>query len=833
MKNNPEWIVILPFPIRNFIKLMIRNYITIAFRNLLRHKFFTLINIFGLAAGMSICLLIISMLLEQKSYDQFHSNKDHIYRVTTLAGMENATTPAVLAGELEKYPVVEKTVRLKRGFGGDATHNQTTIPLIGLFADSTFLTVFDFPLLYGNPALALRDPFSIVLSQETAEKLFGKQNPVGQIISLDERGLERFGINLGAQKGQPYGDFTVTGVLAKTNQKTHIPLEAFISYATRKALVQNGVWKNDNESWTDIYGSTFTYALLKKGTSQNDLTAILDQIAQREYPKLEAQYQQFHFSPQPLTAITPSRLINNPISFQMPLEAYYFLGVLALLVMITAGFNYTNLSIARSLTRAKEVGVRKVSGAFRHHLFVQFVGESVLLSLLSLGAGIILFQVVKVGFVNLWANQYMEFELGEHLSLYLYFLVFGLVVGILAGLYPALYMSHYTPLKVLRSFKLVRPGGLGIRKVLITSQFTLSLIFIVSALIFYRQLDHYLHMEYGFSKENILNVELQGQPYEQMANQLGKVNTVEEISGCWFIPASGVTIGKDVQLRAEDDALNFSYMAVTPNYFSNHQIPIIAGSTFTVENAKNEIVINEKAVQALGFGSPREAVGTTLMVDGGPEKENGSLVKVTGVIRDFQASLPIQDIDAMLFQYDAKNIKIANVRILPTDIRETLSDLDKSWTEIDPLHPMEAKFLEDQLNTSLQVFVDIFKIFGFLTFLAISIALLGLLGMAVFTAESRIKEIGIRKVMGASTGQLIILLSKGFLRLLLVSVVFAVPLAYFGNNLWLRNFANQVPLGAGIFLSGIGIMLGLGLLVIISQTLRAALTNPVNSLKDE
>jgi putative ABC transport system permease protein len=525
-------------------------------------------------------------------------------------------------------------------------------------------------------------------------------------------------------------------------------------------------------------------------------------------------------------------MINNPISFQMPLEAYYFLGALALLVMLTAGFNYTNLSIARSLTRAKEVGVRKVSGAFRQHLFVQFVGESVLLALLALGVGIVMFQFIKSGFTNLWVNQYLNFEFPERTEMYLYFAGFGVVIGTLAGLYPALYMSHYTPLKVLRNFTPMRSGGVGTRKVLITVQFTFSLIFIVSALIFYRQLNHYLHLEYGFSQENILNVELQGQPYEQAHHQLSQVASVEDISGCWFIPASGVTIGKNVQLNEEDQVRNFNYMAVTPNYFSNHQIPMLAGRTFSTENAQSEVVINEKALEALGFADPQQAVGTTLLLDGGPQK-NGSLVQVTGVIRDFQDGLPIQDINALLLQYDAQNIKIANVRVLPTDIQQTLTDLNNRWSEIDPMHPMEAKFLKDQLNTSLQLFVDIFKVFGFLTFLAISIALLGLLGMAVFTAESRVKEVGIRKVLGASPKQLVFLLSKGYLQLLIVAIVIAVPLAYFGNNLWLQNFANQVPIDAEVFLLGIAVMLGLGLVVVVSQTLKAATANPVDSLKDE
>ncbi len=764
------------------------------------------------------------MLAEQLSYDGFHQNKDRIYRVTTQPGRSNltATSPDPLAEALAAYPMVEKTTRLRSGFGGDATHQQTTIPLIGFFADSTFLTIFDFPLKYGDPTQALTAPFSIVLSEEIAEKLFGRDNPIGQLLSFTQRGLATAGRGLGAQKGQSYGDFVVTGVLEKTSRKSHIPQGAFVSYTTHQSLMQ----RDTTETWSAIW-NTYTYALLSEETRPEAFSTALGQIAQRAYATLDEKNQ---FSSQALTEITPAPMMNNEISVLLPVQAYYFLGVLALLVMLTAGFNYTNLSIARSLARAREVGVRKVSGAFRYHLVGQFVSESVIIALLALGLAILFFQLLKTGLVNLWANQYLRFDLPENPALYGYFILFGLLIGGLAGIYPALYMSRYTPLMVLKNFRIIRPGGLGIRKVLITAQFTISLVFITTALIFYQQLDQYLHLEYGFSQENILNVELQGQSYDPVAYQLGQVATVETISGSWFVPGSGISMGKNVKREAEDEATNLNYMVVTSNYFDNHQIPIIAGRSFTARNAGTEVVVNEKAIQQLGFGTPQEAVSTTLLL---PDSEVATEVLIVGVIEDFQDGMPTEEVRPMLLYYDSAKINVANVRILPTDVRTTLADLRKQWTQVDPQHPLEANFLEDQLNASLQAFVDILKVFGLLTFLAVSVACLGLLGMVVFTAESRIKEVGVRKVLGANAGQLVFLLSKGFLRLWLVSVAIALPVAYFGNTLWLQNFANRITLGPGIFLSGVVIMLGLGLLVVVSQTLRTAVRNPVDSLRNE
>jgi len=807
---------------------MFRNYFKVTFRNLLRYKLFSFINIFGLAAGMSICLLIITMLAEQKSYDQFHRHKDRIYRIITQPGFSNqtASSPALLTEALADYPIVEKTTRLRRGFGGDATHNQTTVPLIGLYADSTLLTLFDFPMKYGDPEQALSDPFSVVLSEEMAEKLFNEENPVGQTISFTQRGLGRQGASLGAEKGESYGDFTVTGVLAETSQKSHIPQNAFVSFSTRQALHRLDIGKVQSEKWSDIW-NTYTYVLLEEKTSPTALAEALDQVAERAYATVD---EKNRFSPQALTRITPAPMMNNELSMAMPVQAYYFWGMLALLIMLTAGFNYTNLSIARSLARAKEVGVRKVSGAFRSHLFGQFVGESVVMALLALILSVLFFQLLKAGFVNLSVNQYFHFDLPESPALYLYFVLFGLLVGLLAGIYPAVYMSRYTPLMVLKNFKIIRPGGLGIRKMMITTQFTISLMFIVTALIFYQQLDQYLHLEYGFSKENILNVDLQGQSYEPVAHQLAQVNTVETISGCWFVPGSGFTMGKDVKREAEDETTNLSYMVVTPNYFNNHQIPITAGRTFTLENAHSEVVLNEKAVQLLGFTHPQEAIGTPLIIS---EFGETTTPLIVGVVKDFQDGMPMQEMNPLLLHYDSAKIKVANVRILPTDVRSTLADLKASWKQVDPQHALEASFLEDQLNTSLQVFVDVAKVFGLLTFLAISVACLGLLGMVMFTAESRIKEMGVRKVLGANVGQLVFLLSKGFLQLWLLAIIIALPLAYFGNSLWLQNFANRITLGPGVFLSGTAVMLGLGLLVVVSQTLKTAIRNPVDSLRDE
>ncbi len=810
---------------------MFKNYLRVALRNLWKFRVFSFINIFGLALSLSVCLLVISMFFEQKHNDSYHRFKDRIYRVITYSQRNNetATSPLPLAEALKQYQGVEKTTRIVHGFGGDAIYNQKAIPVFGYYADPDFFEIFDFELQDGNPATALQAPFSVIISEKMATKLFGNENPLGKVFSFEERGLDQYGINVGMQKGVSYGNFTITGVIKDPPYKSHIPLDIFMSYATYQSLGQQGIIKVDEGNWQNIYFN-YTYVLLKNGFSEDDFKNSLNSLAHAQYAQLDEHHNKIHFGVQPLTKISPGTFINNALKLQIPLVVYYFLGILGFMIMLMAGANYTNLSIARSLERAKEVGVRKVNGASRKNLLIQFLSESVLLSLIALTLGVLFLYALKPAFNNLWVNRYLHFEFSDDIGVYVIFIAFGILVGVIAGFYPSLYISNYSPIQIFRIFKINKQSGLSIRKVLITLQFTLSLIFVISTLLFYHQVRHYLNFEYGFNQENLVYVDLQGQDYQIVAQEYSKLPDVVDISGCWFPPSSGVSIGINVKREEQDDYININTMAVTPNFIENHGINFIAGSTFGLDNPKGEVVLNQKTVSALGFQNSHQALGQTVVVR---DNDKTYAATITGIVEDFHYELLMRDIYPLMLHYIPENIKYANIKIIPTDISNTLGSMKKVWNSIDPVHPYEASFLSDQLNKSMLFFQDILKIIGFMTFLSLVIASLGLLGIALIISESQIKQIAIRKILGANSWQIMIQLFKGLLTLMIIAVILAIPIAYFGNNLWLQNLANRVNFSAGIVLSGVILIFIPAMVIIVTQTIRTSFSNPVNSLRNE
>jgi len=429
---------------------MIKSYIKIALRNILKHKVFSFINIVGLAVSMSASLLIILMVSDQKKYDQFHSKKDRIYRVITKPNEEGQfyATSAMPLKEtlLEEYEGIEKVVRFRMMFGGDVTYVENTVPLAGFYADEDMFNVFDFELLYGDPETALRDPFSLVLTEEAANKLFKNENPIGKVVKFNDRGLDHYGLGI-TIKNVMLGDFTITGVIKDNNYKTHIPLEIFGSWSTLPVLKNQEIESIQLDDWKSMW-DTYLFALLDEGKTRKDLTRVLSRISEVQFED----YEDFKltFNAQALTEITPDKFLNNPMSFRMPKEGFYFLSFLALIVIISACFNYTNLSVARALTRAKEIGLRKINGARRIQIFLQFTIEAILISLFALLLSVVFLQLLKQGFAGLWLNKYLAINMNENALVVLLFIFFSVFIGFIAGFLPAWYLSSFQPLNVLK-----------------------------------------------------------------------------------------------------------------------------------------------------------------------------------------------------------------------------------------------------------------------------------------------------------------------------------------------------------------------------------------------
>ena len=815
---------------------MFFNYLKVGIRNILKYKVFSFINVFGLALAMSVCMLIILMLVDQKGYDQFHARKDRIYRILSEdqhSPFPYASTAVPLAHTLKSdYPIIEEATHLIRGVGGDATYKEKTVEMRGFFSDSSFFNVFSFELEKGNSRHALVSPNSMVITRELADKLFQHEDPLGKTIEFVDRGLHYLGGYRNEPPPTPWGSYVITGVIANTDNKSHLKFDVLVSSTSMPLLFEEKKINDLTNNWQNFY-ECFTYVLLIPGKNSVDLANALDNLAKLQYSQLEF-LKDLRLTGQKLMEITPGIFTANPTTFSMPRVAYYVLSFLAMIIMVSACLNYTNLSIARSLTRAKEIGVRKVTGADRKALIFQFLSESILTALFAVVMAALLLLLIVPAFKDLWINQYLHFDLGSTTSVYLVFIGFALLIGTAAGFFPALHLSGYQPIKALKNSESMGSGKFGIRKVLSVSQFVISFFFITTCILIFNQFKHFLEFDYGLNTTNIVNIPLQSNPYRKISNELRSVPGVVSISACDIIPATGISSGTRLRVedsKSEEEYKYFGALRTDENFVNNLELELVAGKNLPLASETSErfILLNEAGVKELGYQSPSEIIGHVFEEEG-----NKEAVEVVGVVRDFRFRLLLeQDLIGPLVLRNHTNFNFANVKIASSDLRGTLAKLEEKWKSMDPVHPFKYEFFDEQLAKTHQAIFDGVSILGFIAFLAIAIACLGLLGMATHTAERKTKEIGIRKVLGAEDISIAILLSKGFLGMLMISIFIGAPLSYFINNLWLQKFPNRVDLGFDVVFFGAIILLVLGLITIGSQTLRASKRNPVDSLKGD
>lgn len=812
---------------------MSRNYFKVSIRNILKYKVFSFINVFGLSVAMAVCMLIMLMLADQKSYDQFHVKKDRIYRI--ISDEDNSRAPnAVTAFPLGEalrsdYPVVEETTHLVRGIGGELTYNQRTREVHGYFADPAFFSVFSYPLESGDKDQALSLPNTMILTKEYALTLFGDEPPLGKTVELTDRGLLNAGDTQGAGRTS-WGSFTITGVLAGTSHKTHLKFDVLVSSASRKVLQESGVVGDLTNNWNDE--QCYTYAVLDPGKHSEDLVAALHDLVSRKYTGPDVP-KGFKLVGQALQEITPGIHVRNEPSSSMPVGAYYFLSLLALLILLSACLNYTNLSTARSLTRAKEIGIRKVSGAYRKNLVYQFLSESVITSLLALAMAFLLLVFIKPAFRGLWINQHLNFDLRGNIPVYFIFVGFALFVGIIAGIYPALRLSRHQPVQALKGSEERRKGRLGMRKALSISQFVISLFFITTSILIYNQVKYFLEFEYGFNAHNIVNIPLQGNDFRKVSEELRSVPGVSAVSGSDIVPATGTENGTSLRISgSEEEYKSVGVLLTDENFADNLSLELVAGKDLPVvtDSMSRSILVNEAAVKALGYSRPAEMIGQLL-----ESKWDSVDLEVVGVVKDFRFKMLLNEdrIGPLMIRNQPGNFQYANVKIASSDLPRTLSALEKRWKQVDAVHPFKYEFFDDQLAAMYRGIFDLVSILGSIAFLAIVIACLGMLGMATLTAERKKKEVGIRKVLGAETLGIALLLSREFLAMLVISVCIGSPMSYFINNLWLQKLPNRIDFGFGTVFLGSLILLVLGAITIGSQTLRASRRNPVETLKME
>ncbi len=787
------------------------------------------------------------MLFDLLQYDQFHDKEDRIYRVITQSNNSGgllATSAMPLKNTLlEEYDGIEKVVRFKGMLGGDIKFQDHTVPLAGYYTDEDLFNVFGFTLKSGDPNTALKEPFSLVLSEKAAKKLFKDTDPMGKVVSFNDRGMNMLGFDLDI-KDILLGDFTVTGIVKDNGMKSHINFEILVSMSTLEALINSGIEDYDMNNWRSIWG-THVYFLSKEGKTEAELTQILENISQVKY----APYEDYNanFKLQPLSEISPGKMLSNPMSIRMPIEGFYFLSILALIIIFSACFNYTNLTIARSLSRMKEIALRKINGAYRIQVFTQFTIEAIIISLIALVISVIFLQLIKPGFSGLWINKYMNIGLEENFIVYLFFVVFSIMIGIFSGLIPAWLLSAFKPLNMLgnKITGTVNKKGVFIfkkpllGKALTVIQLVLSLFFIITSTLLYLQLKHFAHAEYGFGKENIINVNLRGNEYEQFANEFSSWSDVKQISASSIMPATMVKEGDKIyKLDETQDSLHVDHISIDHNFINNLDFEIIAGSDFnqdlTDEN-KRFIIVNEAAARKFGYENINDIVGekfstvNKVNADGNADE----IVEVIGIVKDFHYDIFQDQIGPFMFTYNPEEYRYLNIKVSGQNLNETVTFLESKWKELDRIHTFQYQFFDEQLADSQGIFSDVLSIVGYVSLIAIVIAGMGLLGMATYSAETKIKEIGIRKVLGASVRGILMQISRGYIFMLLIAIIIATPIAYFLNNTWLQFFAIRINFSVWILVFGVLLLLILGLLAIGSQTVKAAMSNPANTLRDE
>jgi putative ABC transport system permease protein len=812
---------------------MFKNYFKTAWRNLLKNKTFSFINIIGLAISMSACLLIILIIADQKSYDRFHSNKERIYRINTVGvrgnDMQTATAAFPLGEELIKNNTgIEAAATLVRKVGGDVFYKDKIASGGGYFADGGLFKVMDFQLEEGDAKTALNNPFSLVISKKLASQLFYNENPVGKTVKLNDKGIVP-GVPETGNRETEYGEFMITGVLKPSAGKTNLPFEMLASISSIPSLNKDSILNYPTGDWNNVWES-YTFVLLQKGKSKTDLQTALNGISEKKFlPNTGTDYR---FEAVAVTDITPGPAIGNTTAVTIPEGVLLFLSILCLIVMLSACLNYTNLSVARSLTRAKEVGIRKVSGATRRQIFAQFITESVLMSFIALILSFFLLLILQPLFSSLWLNKLFNISFVYSWQTVLLFLTFSLLVGLIAGLLPAAYISVFNPIQIFKSMNQIKMfRRLTVRKVLLVVQFCVSLIFIISASLIYLQTKHVFNFNYGFNKENVVNIKLyKTENYNRFVQEISSNKNIKAASACSFPPASG-TQNSTRSYKAENrnDSLQVNYLDVDAKCMDVWGLTLVAGKNLPdIPAAQGEqfVLINEKLVQAYKYPSAAAAVGQRLLID-------GNNVEIAGVVKDFQFLNVDQSIEPLVLRNRFSTFGFVIVRIDANNPQQTVSYLESVWKKVNPSTKFEYEYFDKQLLLVHSVLSDAAAVVGFITLLAVIISCLGLLGMATYTAETKRKEVSVRKVLGSSVQSIILLLSKNFMMLLGIAVLIATPIAYIINNMWLQFFASRVSIGAGVLLAGIAMLTVLSLIIVFSQAWRVSRVNPVSTLRSE
>lgn len=799
---------------------MFYNYLKVSWRNMKKHTGFSLINVLGLAASLSVCLLMILFIIDQKSYDQFHENSDRIVRVTfesSSSGEMFATTPASLGDILvEQYPEVKEAVKIYGAFYGDFRYSEMDVNLSGFYASPNFLSVFDFELLEGDPETALNEPGNVIITPETARKLFGTENALGKTFTkVGDR------------------DYTVTGII-DDSPKTHFEFEMIGSYSTAIADPDRAKYF---ENWRNTVWNSYNYLLMEEEADIPAFKEKIQSLIATHYKEEEASTIE-SFGIQPLTNINLAETHYNEIGFVIPGIIAWFLIGFTIVITLIACFNYVSLTVARALNRSKEVGVRKVHGAHRLNVIKQFIIESVMIALIAFLFSTLLLRWLLPEFNSLYFIDFMEASVDPSLLIrpeVIFLLVlFSVVVGIAAGLYPSVYLSSFNPAQVLKGLSNTsKLSGQTLKKIITVSQFTFSIIFITTSIMLFLQFRHMADSDYGFNKEAIVKLQLHDIPLSQVKNSLKQQPDVQSVTAVNPVPGTGSVYTEEVSSIKGSEEIEVNSFRVDENFIPTMNLNLLAGRNFNPEmssDSTQRVIISTVLMRRLGFSDPTEAVSQEISVT---NFERNPIV--AGVIENFVAADITSLNDPIILLFRPDQTRFALIKTKPGKTISFVSNLEDMWASLNSAYPLKYTLFDEELrdNPSLHVFIDMVKVIGLIALFSVFISCLGLLGLAIYSSENRIKEIGIRKVLGASVNQLVLTLSKEYLWMIGIAVIISVPASWFLNSLWLQLISNKVEFGISIHIFGALLATLLALFTISTQTYRAAKTNPVSNLRSE
>lgn len=796
---------------------MIKNYLKIALRNFQRHKGYSFINIAGFAIGMACCLIILIYVRHDLSYDRYHKDNERIYRIAIEFREQTANSvfalisPTVAPAIKADYPQVEYAARAM----------PTSSRLVKkeerlyyedrfMYADQELFDIFTIPFIQGNPQEALTRPQTLVISERMAQKYFGNSYPIGGTLDINQRVYE------------------ITGVVANSPENTHLKYDLIASLETLKD------W-NEMTNWHSTM--FYTYLKLQPNVNVEEFSQKVSRVADKYVGEQLSKWgTTYHYFLQPISSIH----LHSHLRYEIeppgnPIYVYIF-SFVGFFILLIACLNFMNLSTARAANRAKEVGLRKVVGAQRLQLIGQFLGESLLVALLSLGLALVIARFA-IPLLNDLTGIPLSFDAFLN-PVVLFSLIGGaIIVGLAAGLYPAFVLSAFRPAVTLKGTLGSGSRGLALRTVLVVSQFAITVVLIIGTLTMYKQFNFMKNQYLGFEKEQKLILPLRGgidiqENYETTKDMFSKHSSITGVTVSSSVPGRAVSnFGIKLVGEEDDKGQSMYHLHFDDDFIPDYGIEMAAGRAFQKgmsTDIRGAFLINEAAVKAFGWSSPEEALGKRLQTGWG-----GRVNPIIGVTKDFHYRGLQTEVEPLVMEFMPEAFDNITLSLDITNLKESLAFVESQWKALFPGNPFESFFLDADFDRQYRADEQVGSIFGIFTFLGLFIACLGLLGLASFTAESRTKEIGIRIILGASVAGIVFMLSKQFTKWVLLANIIAWPVAYFAMHSWLQGFAYRVNIGILTFVLSAVMALLIALLTVGYQAIKAAIANPVDSLRYE